>query len=390
MSEYQYYEFLAIDHPLTSSELEKVRALSTRAQITPTHFSNEYHWGDFRGDPRRLMERFYDAHLYLANWGTRQVMLRLPTAQLPHTAVEPYLCEEAVEAWTHGRYTILDLRYSPDEADDWDESDESALSAIVGVRTELAAGDLRALYLAWLVGLALWELQEDDEEAYCNDHEPPVPAGLAQLTGPQRALADFLHLDDDLLAAAAAASPPLDQAPGRDPRLVAWIANLPAEEKDALLLRAAQGSAPHLGPELLGRYRADTAAPPAAHAERRTAAELLDAAAVRRTARARRETEERASAERRRAQREAAAHEARLIHLAEHQEEAWRDVDRLISAKRSAEYDAAVSILQDLHEVCGRTDTTADFNRRVRLLHEEHQRRPALLRRLEAARILHP
>jgi hypothetical protein len=77
MSEYQYYEFLAVDRPLTVAEQAEVRELSTRARITSTSFTNEYHWGDFRGDPRALMRRYYDAHLYLANWGTHQIMLRL-------------------------------------------------------------------------------------------------------------------------------------------------------------------------------------------------------------------------------------------------------------------------------------------------------------------------
>ena len=53
MSEYQYYEFQAIDRPLTSRQMDELRKLSTRAEITPTSFTNEYHWGDFRGDPRR-------------------------------------------------------------------------------------------------------------------------------------------------------------------------------------------------------------------------------------------------------------------------------------------------------------------------------------------------
>lgn len=55
MSEYQYYEFLAIDRPLDDEERAAVRSLSTRATITPTRFVNEYHWGDFSGDPNRLM-----------------------------------------------------------------------------------------------------------------------------------------------------------------------------------------------------------------------------------------------------------------------------------------------------------------------------------------------
>ncbi|MFI9331119.1 hypothetical protein ACIGZJ_26715 [Kitasatospora sp. NPDC052868] len=68
MSEYRYYEFLAIDRPLTSDEQEQLRWLSTRARITATSFTNEYQWGGFRGDPRLMVERYYDAHLYLTNW----------------------------------------------------------------------------------------------------------------------------------------------------------------------------------------------------------------------------------------------------------------------------------------------------------------------------------
>ena len=84
VSEYQYYEFLAVDRPLDDAEQAEVRSLSTRARITATSFVNEYHWGDFNGDPNRLMERYYDAHLYVANWGTHRVMFRLPaTCSIP-------------------------------------------------------------------------------------------------------------------------------------------------------------------------------------------------------------------------------------------------------------------------------------------------------------------
>ena len=63
MSEYQYYEFLAIDRPLTADEMAELRALSTRATITPVSFTNEYNWGDFKGDPDKLMQRYFDAHV---------------------------------------------------------------------------------------------------------------------------------------------------------------------------------------------------------------------------------------------------------------------------------------------------------------------------------------
>ena len=82
MSEYQYYEFQAIDRPLTPAEVVELRALSTRAYISPTRFQNVYHWGNFKGDPRALMERYFDAFVYVANWGTHWFMLRLPRRAL--------------------------------------------------------------------------------------------------------------------------------------------------------------------------------------------------------------------------------------------------------------------------------------------------------------------
>jgi hypothetical protein len=78
MSEYQYYEFQAIDRPLGEAAREALRALSSRARITATSFTNHYEWGDFKGDPKKLMDRYFDLHLYLANWGARRLMIRVP------------------------------------------------------------------------------------------------------------------------------------------------------------------------------------------------------------------------------------------------------------------------------------------------------------------------
>jgi hypothetical protein len=279
MSEYQYYEFLAVDRPLGERQQAEVRALSTRARVTATSFTNEYHWGNFRGDPRTMMERYYDAHLYLTNWGTHQVMLRLPRTLLSLETAEHYCIDPHVAAWTSGEHLILDL-ISEDESGDWVEGAEDSLSAIVGVRAELAAGDLRPLYLAWLAAYGTWERDEDAfDYAEENDLEPPVPAGLGALTAPQRALADFLRLNTDLLTIAAQASPPPLAETKDDPRKLAkWIRDLPAGDKDTLLYRVAQGHGAQIQMELQRRFRGDLG-PTSGSRPRRTVAELLDAAA---------------------------------------------------------------------------------------------------------------
>lgn len=279
MSEYQYYEFLAIDQPLNDDERAEVRSLSTRARITATSFVNEYNWGDFRGDPNQLMERYYDAHVHVTNWGTHRVMFRLPCDLLAPDVVEQYCAGDQLSAWVTGEFVVLDFT-SQDHAGefDFDPDAESLLSAIVGVRAELAAGDLRPLYVAWLAAYGAWERDEDVFDSDADDDlEPPVPPGLGTLTAAQRALADFLRLDGDLLATAAQASPPLE-----DPAdLAAWASHLPAAEKDRLLARVLLGEGARVRTELLGRYRGDTS-PAMPSPARRTVADLLDAAARRR------------------------------------------------------------------------------------------------------------
>src|SRR5713101_6312513 len=94
MSEYQYYEFRTIDRSLTTSEIRELRVLSTRAQITPTSFVNFYNFGDFRGNPELLMERYFDAFLYFANWGTRRLMFRVPRRLVESDQASIYCCGE--------------------------------------------------------------------------------------------------------------------------------------------------------------------------------------------------------------------------------------------------------------------------------------------------------
>ncbi|MEU0530918.1 hypothetical protein [Amycolatopsis tolypomycina] len=288
MSEYQYYEFLAIDRPLDDDEQAAVRSLSTRAMISATSFVNEYHWGDFKGDPRELMERYYDAHLYVANWGSHRVMFRLPSDLLNPDFVEDY-CAGDTSAWVAGEFVVLDFASEDDTGEsDFDDDAENVLSAIVGVRAELAAGDFRPLYLAWLAAYGAWERDEDAFDREADDElEPPVPAGLDTLTAAQRALADFLRLDDDLLAVAAEVSPPLADTAGNPDALATWVTDLPAAEKDSYLARIMLGEGARVRAELLRRHSGGTAraTPGPAH---RTVADLLDAAARRRTDRERR------------------------------------------------------------------------------------------------------
>lgn len=120
-----------------------------------------------------MMERYYDAHLYLTNWGTHQVMLRLPRVLLSLETAEQYCIDPHVTAWTSGEHLILDL-ISEDESGDWVEGAEDSLSAIVSVRTDLAAGDLRPLLPGLAGGLRNLGTRRGRAAANCRETCSPL------------------------------------------------------------------------------------------------------------------------------------------------------------------------------------------------------------------------
>jgi hypothetical protein len=324
----------------------EVRSLSTRATITATSFVNEYHWGNFRGDPHRMMERYYDAHLYLTNWRTHQIMLRLPRELLAIDLARDHCVGDHVRVWTTGEFLMLDMT-SEEDSGDGEYDPQARLSAIVGVRTELAAGDLRGLYLAWLAGYGAGERDEDTFEGdQDHEHEPPVPPGLTTLTGAQQALADFLHLDNDLLTIAAQTSPPLKEIAEDPGQLAAWVTHLPHAEKNRLLLRVINDHAARVRREMLRRFR-DEHTTNIPNPPRRRVADLLDSAAQRRADRERQATARRADQEARHEKARALAREQRLDELARTEDTAWSRVNAMIATRKPAEYDAAITLLTD-------------------------------------------
>jgi len=372
VSEYQYYEFVAIDQPLTAAQQGELRTVSTRGRISSSSFVNEYEWGDLKADPRDWMERYFDAFLYLANWGTRRLALRVPIEAISPEVIAVYCVGDSAHAWTTRTHLVIDVCSEDEDGDEWWEQ-EGILASVVPARAELVAGDHRLLYLAWLLCVQNGEL--DDDEA-----EPAVPPGLEGLSGSLGAFADFLRLDSDLLVVAAEASAPVMRKTPSKQSLSRWVKAMPQADKDEVVLRLMHGDELRLRSELLRRFHGpgDGASPGL-----RTVGALRAAAEARRDGRRRRERD-RVTAEReRREKAAAAARETRLNTLAGRQEEAWRQVDALIDTKRPNEYDAAVDLLNDLRVVAERTRDVPSFRQRVRSLRERHARKVSLLERLD-------
>jgi hypothetical protein len=378
VSEYQYYEFLALDRPLTSEQREELRQLSTRAEITATRFTNEYHWGSFRGDPQRMMAAYFDAFLYLANWGTRHLMFRVPRTALDTEVAGRYCYTDATRLIETDDHLIISLCADRDPDDYWDET-AGELGSMVAARSELLGGDHRLLYLAWLMGIQ-WDHVDDE------DTEPPVPAGLANLSGALQAVTDFLDIDPDLIAVAAEASPPLKEGPAAG--LGKWVAALPVAEKDKLLTMVADGAGLQVQALLLRRFRGSVTTRNGPTRPARTVAQLWTAAGARKTAREESRALARRAEEERVATAKAAAYDKRLDQLAARTEAAWREAENLIETKKPRDYDLAVALLGDLSALARRDGDHDAFTARFLQLRSRHERKPSLQERFDKAGLL--
>jgi hypothetical protein len=374
MSEYQYYEFLALERPLTLEEMAALRDISSRAAITPTSFTNHYEWGDLKADPLELLHRYFDVFVYVANWGMRWVALRVPKETLPMKAAQPYLPPKSGALRDVGDAVLVNLVSEDEEMEDWDEG-TGWMAGLAPVRGELLRGDLRPLYLAWL-GIAQDEEVDDDEP------EPPLPPGLGNLSPAQTRLAEFLRVDPFLLGVGAEGSGDMETA---TEGIEDWIATLPAGEKLKLLTSVANGEGAAVGASLLRRFQATR--PVSADMPRRTVGALLAEADSRREKHFREQARLAEERRRREAEAEARKREERLTALAERQEEAWGEVERQIEIKQRAAYEDAVALLVDLRAVAERAGSLPVFTQRLSDLRERHARKATLIERIRDARL---
>ncbi|MFQ5472992.1 MAG: hypothetical protein ACE5FA_08935, partial [Dehalococcoidia bacterium] len=255
------------------------------------------------------------------------------------------------------------------------------MASLTPLRNDLLDGDWRCLYLAWLSGIETGSLSD-------NATEPPVPAGLKDLSAPLGALADFLQIDTELISVAAE---PSGQRAASDPpagALKKWIRSLAVAEKERLLLRIAQGDEPNPRRSLMRSFRETAQGHHTKRAAgdaacRRTVAEIAQTWQQRVRARQRRLAEQAEKERERQARADAKARKNHLDDIASRTPAVWKQVSAWIAKRTPKGYDCAVGLLVDLRDAADHTSRTDEFRERLQALRDHHASKPSLVRRLQ-------
>jgi hypothetical protein len=379
MSEYQRYEFMTIDRPLTRVQLDEVNKLSSHIEASSTHALIEYHWGDFKHDPIKVLREFFDGFLYWANWGSPELAFRFPHGVLPADLIDDHDFDDFVTFTKHKEYDILDIHFREMEGpDEWMEFE---LGSLIPIRDEMMEGDLRALYVAWLASQSMMFGYEEDQEE--EDYEiivPPVPPDFGKLTKAQQALTKLLQVPGDLLLAASRHSIGTTQSTQKDD-FAAWVELLPGDRKNEYLLQLAHNE-PGLSRLFIRELRElnrDRDRVRTSTGERVTYATLNSES---KNIKARREGDKREGERAKRLQ--------RLQYIHDHQEQYWFQINQAVEHTVGARYDDAVRDLVDLREAANKFNETLEFQERFRTWVESYRRRPGLIERLRRHQFVLP
>lgn len=373
MSEYQRYEFMAIDRPLTRVQLDAVNDLSSHIEASSTHAIIEYQWGNFKHDPISVLHEFFDGFLYWANWGAPQLALRFPHGSLPVDLIDGYDLDDFVTFTKYPDFDILDIHFGEMEGpDEWIEYD---LGSLITIRDELLEGDLRALYIVWLASQRMSEGYDEEEDDADEDEGisvPPTPPAFGTLSAAQQALAELLQVPEELLVAAARHSKAAASSTVDD--FAAWVRLLSPDRQNDYLGRLARnepGLSRLLVKELreLGQDKTTVTPPMGEHV---TYARLLaESKAVK------------AQLEREKREQEQLARQRHLQDIRDHLDDYWHQVDLAVMRSSGTGYDEAVRLLIELRGVAEQFKETQEFQERFRDWVRPHLRRPAFIKRLQ-------
>lgn len=123
MSEYQYYEFCRVNGLLSQEARKEMGSLSSRARVTTHGASYVYNYGDFRGDVKKLLLKYFDVFFYISNFGTIRLIFKYPSQQVDAGELNKHCIRHVINCEQHDQNILLDVHLSDEESGGWTEGE---------------------------------------------------------------------------------------------------------------------------------------------------------------------------------------------------------------------------------------------------------------------------
>ncbi len=234
MSEYQFYEFKAIDKPLSEKDKNEISSWSSRTNPSNTGAIFIYSYSDFPKDEIKVVEKYFDAMFYISNWGITQLVFKLPNNLIDIGRIRQYCIMDGVNLIEKTNFTLVDICISDEEGGGRWIDGEGWLASLVTLRNDILSGDYRSLYLIWLK-VSTEDVLNECGNVDLESREPIVPSSLNSLNGALLDFVDIFDIDKNAIAVASENSK-ADTLESIE-KYSRYITRMPNDEKDELLLR---------------------------------------------------------------------------------------------------------------------------------------------------------
>ncbi|MDX2302094.1 MAG: hypothetical protein NW226_04805 [Microscillaceae bacterium] len=359
MSEFQYYEFRAIDKPLSSKARAEISSWSSRTTADAHSAIFTYSYSDFPKNAHQVVEEYFDMMLYYANWGSVQLIIKLPLDLIDLRKIEQYCVGDTISLSKKNDFVLLDFEFNEDEGfEDWIDL-QGYLSRLIGIREEILSGNYHSLYLGWLH--SIWRAR-DWEDFEGSDLAPELPDSPPQLTDSLLAFIDLLGIDPVIKDFWMQQSPPAKHTKLLD--IAQQISLLSDAEKQAYLLRLAEGEA-LLSTKFLNHLKkiAEKEEKPQNQSSQKSVQEIL---AYLHEVETMRINEEQRLKEKDRVE--------KLEGWAKKEASFWQEVKKNIEEKNAKSYDYAIKILLNLKELAEYKNKTSEFEKRMNEIVQSYSR----------------
>lgn len=379
MSTYQYYEFRTVDRLLTESEQAEINTWSSRSMAGSNMVSFEYNYGDFKKDMEEAMWDYFDIGLYMANWGSRRLIIKLPLKLVDYQHLElydiaaSYYLTNELRILKNEEHVLVDMNLNEEGGGYWLYG-EGRLAELVELRSDILNEDYRSLFIIWLE-LVRQTYESDKLGKNYSFRKSLIPPNLKQLSQRLTKLMDFFEIGIDWVNGVAKYS--LDKIEA-DFNYKEYLKDLDSKIKEDYLHRLLEGEYSldkKLKHELKSRFKVSE--PAFVNEGSIPLSEFLEQVNLAEIAR---DEAERLEKER--------LHSIKMKEVKENKVHLESELERHILRSNASGYKIAVTNLLDLRSLSEYEKKQEEFSQYLKQIVDRHRRKQTFIKRLREAGLI--